>query len=344
MSGRLRWLVAVFFAATLLVVVWYNARKPYVVVLQSYDTGYAWTRDVDTGIDRVLKGRPYTVKRFYMDTKRQTAKAFKMRAGLNARRMIDRWHPDVIIAVDDDAQDFVGRHYAGNPKVKLVFAGVNGEVTEYGYDGAPNVTGIFERKQLVAVKEAILEAAALARRAGPVRVMHIGDRSESVGKDEAFIETTDWAPLVREKSVLAATFAEWQEAVRWARGRVDFIITTNYRALRAAQGNARFLPPREVVRWTMENSPVPVIGTNTFFVEDGGMLAIGTSPYEQGSVAAAMAVQILEKGILPREIPRQYTRQFVVFMNEALMKKADFALPEVYEAFARATDSFLPEK
>jgi ABC-type uncharacterized transport system substrate-binding protein len=38
---------------------------------------------------------------------------------------------------------------------------------------------------------------------------------------------------------------------------------------------------------------LPIIGVNGFTVEDGAKFAVATSPFEQGEIAAKMAVQIL---------------------------------------------------
>lgn len=342
MKSRLHFFVAgLFILASLGFLVWFNAAKPRVLVLQSYDVGYSWTRDVGVGIRRVLDGKPhYAVRWYYMDTKRHPTPEFKTTAGLRARRQIESWQPDVIIAVDDDAQEYAARYYVNHPRIRIVFAGVNGEVEPYGYGGASNVTGILERKQLQGVKEAIRSIAAL--RGSGLRVVHLGDSSGSVKKDEKFIRAFEWAPLELVDSRLLQNFEDWQEAVRWANDHADFVITTNYRQLARSATDRKLVPPEEVVAWTEQNARLPLVGTNNFFVEDGGMLAIGTSPYEQGEVAAQMAVSIIDEGRRPADIPVQSTRQFVVFTRDSALVAHGIVLPDVYNAFARATNNRYP--
>lgn len=335
-------LISLFLAASVVVVVAYNLHKPRVLVLQSYDLTYPWTREVSVGLHRVLDEHShFAVRWFYMDTKRHPWKEFKQKMGLSARQSIDRWNPDVIIAVDDDAQEFVTRHYVNHPGIKIVFAGVNGGVEPYGFAGAGNVTGIFERKDLPALKEALLALRWQRQAAGPLRVVHIGDTSSSVEHDDHYMREFDWRPLVNLPSRKLGTFDDWKAAVLEVQGKTDFILTTNYRKISRSAANTTLVPPEEVVAWTVANSHVPVVGTNGFFVEDGGELAIGTSPFEQGEVAARMAVKLLG-GQVAKDIPHASTRQFVVYMRSARLHQRGMELPPLYEAFARATNNDLP--
>jgi ABC-type uncharacterized transport system substrate-binding protein len=68
----------------------------------------------------------------------------------------------------------------------------------------------------------------------------------------------------------------------------------------------------------MQNTSLPSIGGWGFFVEDGGMVSTGVSPFEQGEESAKMAVEIIEKTKLK--------------------------LPKVYEAFARATNNYYTDE
>lgn len=335
-------LISLFLIGTVIVTVSYNLHKPRVLVLHSYDLSYPWTRDATNGVRRVLDQYPhYAVRWFYMDTKRHPWPEYKAKTGHAARSAIERWKPDVLILIDDDAQELVGRHFAGHPRMQLVFSGVNGGVEDYGYTGAANVTGIFERKDLAALKTAVLALQGIPPQGGPLRVIHIGDASSSVAHDEAHFRAFDWAPLQNQPGHLVSDFDAWKQAVLEAQTQADFIITSNYRKISRSANDRSLVPAAEVVAWTLANSRLPVIGTNGFFVEDGGELAIGTSPYEQGEVAARMAVKLLS-GQTAANIPQASTRQFVVYMRSARLHARGWSLPPLYEAFARATNNDLP--
>lgn len=342
-SLLVRILMGAFIVGALAAFVWINVSKPRVLILHSYDTEYIWTRDINVGLNRVLQNKPYTLRWHYMDTKRNPDEPFKQRAGILARRIIDDWAPSLIIAVDDDAHRYAVKLYANHPTIKIVFAGINGDIAPYGYDKATNVTGILERKQWGAVKSLLDEAVRPRVPADrPVRIAYVGDTSGSVKEDTHFLEAFDWKPFVLHRSRLVKTFDEWKAEVRKANQEADVLITTNYRRIQVSETDAkRFVAPEEIVKWTEDNTTkIPVIGTNGFYVEDGGMMALATSPFEQGRVAAEMTIKILDQKLEPKSIPIQSTQQFISYMRADRLAQNNFRVPQVYESFSRAMNNY----
>jgi hypothetical protein len=315
--------------------------------LHSYDTEYIWVRDINIALNRKLGNKPYILRWHYMDTKRNPDDAFKQRSGVLARRIIDDWQPTVLIAVDDDAQRYAAKFYTDHPKIKIVFAGINGELEPYGYDKATNVTGILERKQWRGVKNLIMESVRPRVPADrPVRIAYIGDSSGSVKEDTKFLNEFDWKPFILHSSKLVKTFDEWKAEAFRANKEADVLLTTNYRRIQvSADDPKKFVPPDELVRWTEDNtSKIPVIGTNGFYVEDGGMMAIATSPFEQGRVAGEMTVAILDQKADPKALKVQSTQQFISYMRADRMAQNHFVVPQVYESFSRAMNNYFEEE
>jgi len=148
----LLFLLSIFVAAVTV-----NSTKPRVMILHSYHPDYAWTREIDVGLRRVSDSWvDYTVTWHYMDTKKHKDKEWLNRAGIIARRAIDRADPQVLIAIDDFAQSLAAKYYVNKPGISIIFGGVNGTVDAYDYNGAKNVTGIFEHKQLQPIRETVL--------------------------------------------------------------------------------------------------------------------------------------------------------------------------------------------
>jgi hypothetical protein len=331
-------MLALFMGGALLLFGWYNASKPSILVLHSYDPDYAWVRDINVGLNRVLdKKYLYQVRWYYMDTKRHPSPGFKASAGTAARNVIAAMRPDVVIAIDDDAQEYAARHFAADPHVAIVFAGVNREAADYGYAGAPRVTGILERIPLDAMREALQSAAGR-----PIRVAYLGDRSETVDGDAAQVSHYDWRPLQLGDVLQVDTWPAWQAAVANLGAAHDVLLVSGYRRLRRSAADPTLVPAREVVAWTEAHSPRPVISFNAFFTEDGGMLAIGTSPYEQGEVAGALALQVALAHRAAATLPVRTSSQFIVSMRGASMRARGFVLPRVYEAAARTGNQYLP--
>lgn len=334
-------LIFLFLGGLIVLFVYFNITRPRLLILHSYDTTYSWTRDVNVGLRRILDHYTnYAVRWHYMDTKRHPDPSFKRVAGIGAQRAIELWRPHVLIAIDDDAQEFAAKHFVNHSDINLVFAGVNGEIEPYGYTGASNVTGILERKQLQAVKEIAQVVGTSLGLPNPLRILHIGDTSGSVAEDAKFMDQFDWAPVRFLGSKLVGTFDGWQQSIAKAPETADIILITNYRRLARSSTDKSLVPNREVMGWTINHSHLAVIGTNVFNVEDGANLAVGVSPYEQGEVAAKMAISLIEGHQEASGIAVRSTQQYIVSMRKQGLQQSGIVLPSVYEAFARATNNF----
>ncbi|MBF0536670.1 MAG: hypothetical protein HQL03_00280 [Nitrospirae bacterium] len=348
-KAKLSIFAIVFIVEVGLMLMYFNISKPRLLILHSYQTDYSWVRDVNAGINRVLKNKShYFVRWHYLDTKRHPWREYKKNAGLIARKMIDKWQPDVIIAADDDAQEYVTKYYINKPNIKIVFTGVNNELKTYGFDKAENVTGVLERVPIAAIIDGLLtfsqeHAQGHAQEyvnSAPLRVFFMGDTSESVKGDERWVKSFNWSPITLVGSRLVGSMHDLQETLKEASDSADYIVTANYRKIARTPGSSELVPPKEVVKYIVKNSKIPVIGTNSFFSEDGGMLAIATSPLEQGEVAARMAVDIIENKKRPRDIPVVNSSKCVIAMNTAVLKEKNFDVPPVYESSAIANNLY----
>lgn len=334
-------LIVVFLLLTIALLVWFKTTQPRILVIQSYDLDYSWTRDIDSVLRRKFDGSlRYKVQWHFMNTKQHPDAAYKRRAGVLALREIEAFRPDVIVAVDDDAQKYAVKNYAGNAKVNIVFAGVNDSVEPYGYPKVKNVTGIFERKPLRSLRDALLEMRFKDGRPLGKRIAIIGDRSDSVLDDKKEIEATDWAPFKCVDMKLVVTFDEWKQAVEAAAGNADVILLANYHNIFRSPDRKEIVPPTELMGWTEVNSKIPVVGTGAYMVEDGGMFAIGASGFEQGETIVQLVRDLLDRGMAPGELPYVTPRQYLVYMRQSVFEKRKLVLPEIYEAFSRASNNF----
>jgi ABC-type uncharacterized transport system substrate-binding protein len=340
-------LSAILLAAALTCVVVFNFNKPRIMVLHSYATDYSWTRGVNTGLERVMaRWTNYSVVWHYMDTKKHNDEEWLKRAGIVARQAIDKWEPNVLIAIDNDAQELAAKYYVNRPGISIVFAGINGSIDAYNYQYANNVTGILERRQLEGLRETIgvLEDSKpqdLRKAAGEaIRVFYIMDTSKPVLGDKGYIDSFDWSPLEYVGSFAASDWEAWQQKILEIRDKADYIFVTNYRQLPRSSSDRSFVPASEAMGWTEEHAAVPVVGLQVFNVEDGAMLAIGVSPFEQGEVAARMAERIIKSRRPASTIPIAPNNQFIVAIRRRPMLKYRLKLPAVYESFSRATDTY----
>jgi hypothetical protein len=320
-------------------------KKPRVLILHSYGPDYSWVTQVSEGLNRVLGDKPYSLRWHYMDTKRHPDPGFMQRAGKSARDVIEQWQPNVIVTVADNAQALVGRHYVNDKRFAIVYSGMFATPKEYGYDKATNVTGILERWPLATIRDGIDEIFVhqIPGHTGPLRVRHIGDASETVTFLAGQIGAFDWGPDIQMTTVQVKTFKEWQAQIERANNDADLVLFSLYHTLLDNSADPEVVPPGEVMKWTQDHLRKPNLAGWGFSVEEGAMMAIGVSALEQGEEAGRMVTEIIDQGKKPTEITPTSSRQFLIYLRQPLLTKYQIKVPQIFEAFARATNNYYGE-
>ncbi len=94
------------------------------------------------------------------------------------------------------------------------------------------------------------------------------------------IDGYDCSPIRYSGSVVAKSFEQWKQIIFQKDALFDYIIVANYRNL-SVNGTITYKDPKIVMAWTEKHCAVPVIGINSFNVEDGAMISIGVSSFKQ---------------------------------------------------------------
>lgn len=322
--------------------VYTNITRKTVLILHSYDEAYAWVRDVNKGIDRVLGDKKnIRIFRHYMDTKNHPDLEYKEKAGAIARRIVDYIKPDIVLASDDDAQEYVMKYHKNRKDMQIVFIGVNAKPEQYGYQDAYNVTGVLERIPYEAVKTVVEILAKQRGLVPPYRVLHISDQSIIVKYDDINMhEYPNWAPVNLLKSNQVGTFDEWKRAIRESVHVADFILISNYRKVYEDDSKKKFVPFKEVMGWSYKNAPLPIIGINGFVCEEGAAMSVATSPIEQGEMGASIVLTLLGGTLTAKDIPFQNSAFPMIYIDEKRFSESGYKLPQIYTAFAKAANNF----
>ena len=183
------------------------------LLVHSYHQGYHWVDTITEGVQTALKGTGMELDIFYMDAKRHTDEAWKIDAGQRAKKRVDEFHPDIILASDDDACQYFATFYLNTP-MPVVFTGVDADPSKYGFPAA-NVTGVIERPHFK-------ESLALAQRLRPIKriaVLSCHDSTSTLAlgfmKQEPLdVEVAEW--------LMVDDFDAWKKAVerlQWLGGR-----------------------------------------------------------------------------------------------------------------------------
>jgi len=282
-----------------------------VLLVHSYHPDYPWVASITEGVQSALKDPGVELDVFYMDTKRKTDEAWKQEAGARARERVASWKPDVVITVDDNAQQYFATSYVGQA-LPFVFCGVNADPSKYGFP-ATNVTGIIERPHLG-------HALKYLKHVKPVRRVALlsSDDETSVGalnymKEEALedVQVVEWK--------LEGDFDAWKKTVQRLNRSGDAIGVYMYHTVKE-KGSATSLDPKAVMAWTSENSKVPTFGFFDFGVEDGLLTGVVESGPEQGEKAGQYALAIL-KGTPPSQLPVVKADSGTRMLNAAAAKR-----------------------
>jgi ABC-type uncharacterized transport system substrate-binding protein len=282
-----------------------------VLYVDSYHEGYEWSDGVTEGIQSVLKDAGVTLKIFRMDTKRNTDEAYKKSAALEARALISSFHPDVVIASDDNASKYLIMPYFKDASLPFVFCGVNYNADDYGFPYS-NVTGMLE------LPPAIKLIYSLKHFKRIVTVGYLAADTLTERKD-GFYTNQD----VREDFVerYVKTFSEWKSAFNELQDKVDVLIIGN-------NGGIKGWDDVEAQQFALQNTHIPT-GCLLDWIAPVVFLGATRSAQEQGSYAASAALRIIN-GTPPSSIPIVGNVEANIIINMKIAKKLGIKVPKSF--------------
>lgn len=283
-------------------------RDVKILVVHSYHIEYPWTTSIHGGINDVLKGKGYTVKTFFMDTKRNTGESFKIDAGQNALKLVDSFKPQVVITTDDNAQEYLGKFLVNREDVSVVFCGVNMDKKIYNYP-AHNVTGVLERPSVRSTLNLLQKVAPEVR-----SVTIFTDKSPT---SKGFIEYITGLDLEVTIDAVMETenFDRWKQTFKAINS--DAVVTYMYHTI---QHRGKPVLPRDVMAWTRDHMDRPTVGFFYFAIEDGVLLGHVESGFEHGELAAKRVLEIVN-GKKAGEIPVITATKGLVMVNGKTARK-----------------------
>ena len=154
------------------------AEPQRVLVLHSYHQGFPWSDSLQAGVEAAFSGAepPPELSVEHMDAKRHEGRVlYRELADLYAVKY-DRWRPDLVVSLDDDALRFLceyrERLFPGAP---VVFGGLDREDYDPGLlAGRSGYTGVVERLDLASTVDVILHVQPEIR-----RILYVHDRTVS---------------------------------------------------------------------------------------------------------------------------------------------------------------------
>ncbi|MCG7872355.1 MAG: ABC transporter substrate-binding protein [Candidatus Thiodiazotropha weberae] len=250
----------------------------------SYEQDNPWCQEIKEGIDRVMADSA-ELTYFYMNTKvdlqggREKAK--------EAYELYEELKPDGIITVDDNAQSmFVVPYLKDRVSTPVFFCGVNNKASAYGYPNQ-HISGTLERGH-------IRESIAFLKQLIPdvenicfiVRSSPSGHAIKSQVESE---QSTYIVPI--EHFLLLTDSSQIEEFTRTRGAQCNAIYVDSLEG--TTDINGKPMDNREVIDFLKNNYKGPVIGGNSYHVEDGAVSAVAKTGQEQGEIAAGMLLKAL---------------------------------------------------
>jgi hypothetical protein len=314
----------------------FNATKPRILILHSTTSDSPWVAGVDRGMREQLDAnrRPVSMEWMYMNATAPTARVRIEEEKAAARRAIDRVDPDVLIAVDDEANLLVARDYVGRTTPRILYVSLNRPPAELGYVGAANVSGVTEQLPFIAIRDALRTL--FPDRAPTVSVIGIdGPTGQAeMGQVRGF----DWGTIRLTGTALVSTAGEWRDFVTPARS--DVLVVLSCHDLPEADGTV--FTASDVIRWTQQNSTALPIGTQIDFVPAGGGLSFSPPAEDYGRRAIALALDWLDDRDTPGPPPPVESPHFEVGVRPNALAAHGITLPAIYIEAAREADSLFP--
>ena len=335
MKNRLTLIFAGSFVLLLLaLMVAFNHQKPRLMILHSFAEDGPWETAVDGGIRRELarNRQPIATRWHYMSFSSQMGARQWAAASQNSRGVIDAWRPDVLVAIGEEAQDYVGRYYVNRSDLRVVYA-MGEEPASFGYPAAPNVTGVREVLPLAQIVEVLRH---LDRPGLRIRALGMDDATGQAERQQ--VQNFAWAPHQLVAVQLVPDYGAWQQAVRAAARDADVLLVLSFHGLPQSAGDARPVDNHVLSDWTERNSKPLPIAVRESYVAGGGALAVVPAPEGIGEQVARKALATLAEarrgGPLP---PPEDSVDFQIALRPHRLAARQLTLPTIYTQAARAS-------
>ena len=263
-----------------------------VFILHSYHEEFAWVKGINEALTQRFDEADIDYTFFYMDTKRKPALSWKEKAGELARKKIETYKPDVVIAVDDNAKNHGLTPYVGKKWPRIVFCGINDNSDIHHYQ-PQNITGIFERTYIHQTLDLLKTF-----NPGIEKVAFLSDDSSTakliIERAKRYMAEGS-LPVDLVDFFTPATFPEWQAVIlNYDKDQnVGGFLIPLYHTVRKNGESEEVIPSFEVMRWATKNTSKPIVGLWPFSTQDGALAAVAVDPLEHGWTAADMTIKIL---------------------------------------------------
>lgn len=284
--------------------------KKKCLIVSSYHDGFVGQAQKVESAREILEGK-CKIKQFNMDTKRNPEPDFCRSRAKDALALIERWRPDVLIAIDDNASKYLVQPYLKDAELPIVFSGLDWTAAEYGYPYS-NATGIIEVFPIMQLLKDLINNYPETERAVCIRGMRLSEKKDC----DRYIQVSKTLGInVVDRPV--ATYEEFKETYLKAQ-KEDFVIFQNYSGIEGWDDD-------RARQFFLDNTRTLTV-SNLEWMAPFVILSYIQIVKEQGEYAANLALKILD-GASPSSFPIVANRRWDMLVNLELLKRSGIKLP-----------------
>jgi len=292
----------------------YIDKKPKILIVYSYSEKDAWTASINDVLVKSFTEGNYPFEALYMNIVKTSDENLKLQAGAQAYDKYNAYKPDIILAVDDEAQKYFAKNLSGSNDVDIVFCGLEDDPAIYNYPNF-NVTGTLERPQ---IWEAIRAVQLLS--ANVTSFTLLTDNSE---ESALFINNLQGMNMqIDIQSYVVNNFTDWKEKVNTTIKKGLIIYKYN-----KVSGTT----PDELLKWTANNASIPSIAFDENAVKNGILLGKIGSGAEYANLAVR-CVNMLAEGKRANQIPIFLGKEAFTYINQKTAAKLKLDASKIKDA------------
>lgn len=340
-----------------------TAAKQRIFVVSSYHREYLWSQSTHQGLSAAMLKHGYldnaqqiheftkhdsvesakaVVKKVWMDTKRKYSSLEIAQATVRIMHALKAFQPDMVLLGDDNAANYIGNQLL-DTKIPVIFWGINGLPLKYGLvermdRPGHNITGVWQSGYL---QESVELLHALVPQAQTFAIL--ASNSETTRpkvKQLQALAMEGKLPLQLVALVMTNSFTEFKHRALGLAQKVDAFFMLNHDTLKDEHGN--HVDMLTVGKWYLEHIQKPEASHEGQFVREGMLCTANDSGYNQGYAAFEMAVEILQHGSQPAQMPPRtpargplmVNRQRAAMLGIALEKTSNIVEELIEESLA----------
>jgi len=279
------------------------------VYINAYSPGYEWSDRLQQQFQKDIHNQ-CRVSVYYLDAK-NTRHDQLVKKGTEVANLIALAKPNVVIAVDDAASQYVVQPYLRNTRMPVVYVGINWDPKPYRYpmDNATGMTEVWPTQEVFRILRHTV------KQLNQLTILSSDNPLEKI--DSFYIEQTAQRLSVTVDNVYVEDFSDWKQAVVKAQSSDAIYLGTN-------QG-IKGWNESEAIAWLKAHNKRFTFASHDF-MRPYVMFSLSKSPEEFGSWAAKLSASILQ-GMQPWQIPIIPNQKFTPYFNEALLSLTDYELP-----------------